>query len=1342
MPKKPKNKNKNKRAKVPPARRDRSRDWRSTRAGARAGRGFRFQDLVATTIAAEIHSGVIAPATITPEGWDDLTLADVAGIHYIQVKSRQPHLGPFSVGDLVDFILDGWGRHADHLGVSDTFTLVLEQPVLGVNVANITVGHLPDRLRRAAPGLAVDRLLQQTRLRVLSDPLERSATTLAQGAGGEEAHFLPHVQALRSAAGAAADANANAARQEPTVLTPTDIARIVRDTSQAVDPSVLVEALRRGVCDVPDFASPTDDFDFYHGVDATPGHVGAGLVFTRPEVERELDVVDNRPALITGPSGSGKSSALYLIAYLDRSRRWFRIRQLGSNDVADIVSLARGLQPGRFAPIGFVVDNVGRPGVDAWDELVVELSQLNEVRLLGAARAEDLSTLGNIGDVRLISLDLSEDLAAFVFEQLSEREQTTWHHWREPLELSQGLLLEYVHILTQGQRLDAVVGDQVRRRLREHRDDELAVLAVAATATAWDAELPIDAISRASGVAGFDLARALGRLIDEHLLQRRDGGTISALHRLRSLALFSAVHLVPPPTEKETLTNLISHMPSDRIQTFLEGVLYDRHDLGPVVIDAVASRLRASLDVPTAAAALQALRLADFRGEARDWVDVMERKGVPPALRSVTANLAIAGLDAGRQLFQATIVDAAEEIAARNRLGSPLRDALAGNCNEALMAALAACTDLRLAAEMLAALKGTSARLDPTSFHGAPFVEAVAAAGVDELSNLIAAASGVSLAFGTSILDMAGGERAVLDRIEAHHDWLQDIEIVPVDDESLDGRASEFVDLGDRRAARTEYRYVSDLLQPDIHATCIDIATQIAASAPDIDLIRIICTDATGELHGFRDLEIVNKWLRRRVLPSAAEVAWNRARSRVIEALLATKTRTDRALAELALLESTVALLDEVSMHWLRNSASRSSLNRLNKVRFRILADVNELPPLHDSSQRGLHPLELGTLQVSEPVEQLIRDIAGPLVATIAETDRNYGRLTSQARSLHARHLPAARGSQRWRLLGDDIPLAAFNRLNELLGDVHAVAAEATFGVMTIEALARVASHHPDRRRALSRAAARARESAEMELDRALCHFRGTLELDETSVVAVMRPADERSLAWPPLDVLVLIRVDRVDQWTKHVVPNLVAARSALPALMTLEAAPLRNGRLIDFFGVAVHRERLFDKGVSPAEWPLSEDLVPMDGAFRAWAKTLSAAVALSSISTVRALSEGEAACAESLAEQLTTGIGYLSDLAGAHPDDDILPDVLRTALDLASRVSAELDHRAEGPNLAAQWLHVVRDGVFINDVLPYLGVNLVLAEWDASPQSARELVDDLSHESGWVSDGEVGRGL
>ena len=84
-----------------------SSEWQDSRSGARASRGFHFQDAVGAWFASRLASRNLAMDSLTPEGFDDIQLDGPKPIQ-VEVKSRQGRLGRFPVATAAKHIVDAW----------------------------------------------------------------------------------------------------------------------------------------------------------------------------------------------------------------------------------------------------------------------------------------------------------------------------------------------------------------------------------------------------------------------------------------------------------------------------------------------------------------------------------------------------------------------------------------------------------------------------------------------------------------------------------------------------------------------------------------------------------------------------------------------------------------------------------------------------------------------------------------------------------------------------------------------------------------------------------------------------------------------------------------------------------------------------------------------------------------------------------------------------------------------------------------------------------------------------------------------------------------------------------
>ena len=240
--------------------------------------------------------------------------------------------------------------------------------------------------------------------------------------------------------------------------------------------------------------------------------------------------------------------------------------------------------------------------------------------LLGSIRQEDVNLIGNQSDAAVISIAVDEALAQSVWEKLSDTHLTGWTHWREPFEQSEGLMLEYVHLLNQGRRLAEVIGDQIRLREHEGRVDELAIVRGAAVLSVLGGEVDAGRLSELLDVGPNAANVALKRLIDEHLVRESRPGVLGGLHMLRSQALVDASH---DGTVFQTTDTLWKNLPATTGDT-LPRVVHsmfanaEAHDESES-LRKLADILEKSSDVDQWSAILTGLGLASVRQKPSLW---------------------------------------------------------------------------------------------------------------------------------------------------------------------------------------------------------------------------------------------------------------------------------------------------------------------------------------------------------------------------------------------------------------------------------------------------------------------------------------------------------------------------------------------------------------------------------------------------------------------------------------------------------------------------------------------------------------------------------------------------
>ena len=573
--------------------------------------------------------------------------------------------------------------------------------------------------------------------------------------------------------------NASRDRSARRRLHKSEIVGEIQSLAAQIDVESLEAAIREGVCEPFDYSDRAHDGSdrFYEGVATQPFHVAAGLVVSRPDlIMRVLAGLRERSAVvITGPSGVGKSALLWTIPYESAAVLWFRVCRLAAEDVADLIRLARAYRVSPQSSVGFLVDSAGTGDFAGWARLRTEAAAVPGLMVVATARDEDLAVLGGLAECATVAVRLDEKAAETIYGGLTHRGATTSVHWREAFEQANGLTLEFTHLLTRGQRLAAVIGDQVNRRIGEGRSGELDVLALAATADRWSADISTADTARACDMSDFELRAALGRLDAEHLVVERHG-RIAGLHRLRSTAICEAIHDRPPPTIDQTIQRLIPLIPASQLHRFVAAVLADIPEAREAVIDAFRDQ---DPDRVRVAGCLQGLRLAGFRERAGRWIEIADRRDIPMSTRPLLFGLAITEVDPPGAL-PSSFHQAWQEMVAVPDCDPrcELVEAV-GVDNIAQLASSA--EDPAAAIPFLAALAGarpdTATAIAEALDAQSPLALSLTQAPLEVFADCAASARDIAPDVAAAVVDAVGGEATVMKRIRAEYPWTTLLEV-------------------------------------------------------------------------------------------------------------------------------------------------------------------------------------------------------------------------------------------------------------------------------------------------------------------------------------------------------------------------------------------------------------------------------------------------------------------------------------------------------------------------------------------------------------------------------------
>ena len=361
---------------------------------------------------------------------------------------------------------------------------------------------------------------------------------------------------------------------------------------------------------------------FYQGYEATPANVAAGLDAIRPrlmvEISQALD--EARCCIIRAPSGQGKTTLMYRFAF--EVRNDLLIVRLHKLDQASVSDLIRAITPLARTEVLVLIDDLASGGGMEWPRALKRLLEHEHVRVLATSREDDwrVTDAASLqGVVRFVRPALDEGTAEAVFAALQELDGVILHadHWLEPLQQSNGLLIEYVHILTQGDSIRHRIAEQIahlEHSLSSKTDQILGALRFISAAHAYGGYLTRATLNKlVSAGSDLGLGRTL-RILEEEFWVRQSGGHYVGLHQVRSRVVTSILHEHDPLSD--TIERLLAHADISELEALLETLLYEDPLVHPRFVADLAERAKQEgvdfgLRVATAAYAADERQYAD-----------------------------------------------------------------------------------------------------------------------------------------------------------------------------------------------------------------------------------------------------------------------------------------------------------------------------------------------------------------------------------------------------------------------------------------------------------------------------------------------------------------------------------------------------------------------------------------------------------------------------------------------------------------------------------------------------------------------------------------------------------
>jgi hypothetical protein len=301
--------------------------------------------------------------------------------------------------------------------------------------------------------------------------------------------------------------------------------------------------------DIDDRAKERLSDEFYRGISAKYDHILAGVDKPRTSKLNEISqkFKDKQVVIIHGASGQGKTTIAYRYLhdfFPDLLR--FQIQLVENRQQAlNIATALSGHAKAVGIPIAVYLD-IGASDI-GWVELIEQLSSHKNIQILATVREEDFRR-ANISNAEIqfaeVELQFDRSEAEEIYQRLVETQTPTqfldfddaWNRFG-----GEGLLMEFVYLVTQGDSLRERLQQQVRRIQDEVRagrcsDIELAFLRLVSVASAFEARLKLKEIVNFLQLSSPQ--RTLELLEKEYLLRTsEDGALVGALHPIRSMIL-------------------------------------------------------------------------------------------------------------------------------------------------------------------------------------------------------------------------------------------------------------------------------------------------------------------------------------------------------------------------------------------------------------------------------------------------------------------------------------------------------------------------------------------------------------------------------------------------------------------------------------------------------------------------------------------------------------------------------------------------------------------------------------------------------------------------------------
>ena len=328
--------------------------------------------------------------------------------------------------------------------------------------------------------------------------------------------------------------------------------------------------------------------EFYYGVSAKYEHIIHGLDVHRDDkLEQIKDAFfHNNIVFIHGASGQGKSTLAYRYIY-DFSNVYVSYELKLSNnynEVYETINSLNALSKSLSFPVLVYIDV--NPQNIYWNDLLKELSAKNNLHFLITIRQEDWNrtTLGTDYIFHEIELLFNKTEASFIYKSLSNfKKDLKFTDFEESwLKFgNEGLLLEYVYLINQGNTLKSRLKNQIYRLEEEEKISELETLKFVSLSDNYGAKISFKRILNEIEINPILSNKITRHLEKEYLLKFSDNKEyLIGLHPIRSKVLCEILFDENDYSDKsDYVSKAISLIDETDLHTFLLNSFNEGYEL-------------------------------------------------------------------------------------------------------------------------------------------------------------------------------------------------------------------------------------------------------------------------------------------------------------------------------------------------------------------------------------------------------------------------------------------------------------------------------------------------------------------------------------------------------------------------------------------------------------------------------------------------------------------------------------------------------------------------------------------------------------------------------------------